>query len=390
MSDQDLEDLRREVARAPDEAAARLRLGVALARAGLRDEAVEALFLARALGAVEAGAHLRALGAPASPWAHALWGDGRRSLMAPVRGPRRGEVVARADVAGLQTWPSIAILEDGTVVLSGQLAFDGRTLAAKGAAPPPPPGGAVAFDGRAARVVGTDRVEVRARDGSLVAEGPLELPAGAGADALVFDGEELVVTFDGARSRSEEERPYGLLWLRLDGRRIVTTARSVGSLSGLSSRVGGPALGPDGRVFVVTAYVYMFNLYSHGLTVWDRGQQAWTASPGDEESELLGGQPPAFTAADRGGGCWVAVDGVLHRYGPDGALRWKQPASSAWWERGLVVDREDVAYTADAAYSDAGEPLFRLDGRPLAIDGFGRLLAVRAEGHAAKELVAIA
>src|SRR5579883_881970 len=131
VSDTDLRELERQTQRTPDDAGAWLALARAQARVGARDEALAGFYLAAALGGdlVETRAGLRALGAAASPWSHPD-GDAGRSRCSPLRGPRRGEIVARAP---LRDGASLIVLaEDGTITVAqpgGPLArFEGRTL----------------------------------------------------------------------------------------------------------------------------------------------------------------------------------------------------------------------------------------------------------------------
>jgi hypothetical protein len=424
VTDRDLRELQRRANAAPEDGAARLDLARAWARAGQRDDAVEACYRARLCGgdAELARELLRSLGAPCSPWSHSDGGDAANTRCAPVRGPRKGEVVASVV---LPSAGPVVIAEDGSVVVGqdgGVMSFlDGRTLAVRDEHDVPGTAMATAED--------------------------MSLGVGPG-ERLLVQLERSTVFELNERRQIRCLREHGSA-----GPLLVTLAGDL-----VDPGIAGPALGVSLRMAVRGNSVACAFLYSDEddprLSVVVRlldgmGREQASAhfpaalrrpvrvldapipialdkvgrahitlgavmDPGDAgatrfHSELLVLSPNATIERTRsipldswesryavqpdGSSCALCRNGLL-RFGPDAAsIATPVPFES---ERGvLITDRDSFAYASSssslAAFDPDGHKLFELPSpsTPVAIDGLNRLLAVRPV-EAGVELIAIA
>lgn len=437
MSDTDLRALERETQRAPDDASAWLARAQGAARVGARDEALDAFYRSAALGgalpAVREG--LRALRAPPTPWGHEF-GDSRRSRCSPLKGPRRGEIVARAP---LPKESSVVIAEDGTILVGqsgGTVArFDGRTLA---------PLRSVPIDGTWAKVwpsagAGLVVATTNGTDSSLyVLEGApaetlkprfiemtgptreLATPVLEGERALVLavaDAATISVhTLDAhfERTRRFDAGSYPID-AAADAERIVlcdASGRNYASLNVLSwsgairsatplefAPREAPVIDALGRILVVTAAGSSGDGSLHHLDALDeKGRTAWRATFLSHEEGFV------RAAATPEGGTWLVTESELLRIETDGHVAWSDDAQTRG--RSAIVDREGCFFGtvfedwrrntgALVAVAPDRTELFRLQTskhyRPVAIDAWGRLLAVHdGATPALGELVAIA
>lgn len=430
MSDAELAALRRRVELAPEDGELRLELAAALLRSGERDEALAALWRARASGALaDAAAPLaRALEAPASPWAHSSGGDVATPGTSRLRGPRRGEIVARAPLEGAQGG-ALVLLGDGTVVVrlfapeERLLALEGRTLAPlgewarlqgwrRGLLALEEGGLAFAADGelvalpaagarRSWPTPGFEHPELLAGPGGrlvllegrrLASLGPdreqeleLELPPSAAVQDATLMGGQLAIAF-------QQEERLELAWVDLHSPSPVLRVAGARLFLGRRGKLVSQLVSAPGRLLLVTAchlgWEWSYTLHEVG----PEGER-WQRHAG--EIEDLGGAPWLHPALGPGGDLWLAGLGQLARHDRGGNEVWSRPIAWGWWSVGLVLDREGAAYAAApgglTAWGPDGAELFRVPGdlRPCAIDARGRLLAVRADSRRLHELVAI-
>ncbi len=444
MSDTDLRELERATQRAPDDGAAWLALAQAAARLGERDRAVEAFYRSAALGGslppVREG--LRALGAPPTPWGHAHHGDTRRSCCSPLRGPRRGEIVARATLG--KGWMTLVIAEDGTVLVghpAGTLSrFEGRSLAPLSTMRLAPEGSVEPSAGAGivlARVSGTRpslfaieettgrRIDVphehaaESRDAppALITERAVLVPSPREASSNFVSVHRsdaalgLINTFDIGREGPE---------VTTDGDRIVFADHEgqgdgrlcIFDMSGalrativLEAFPGGPPV-IDGRGrILVRAWagglpddpeMPGMDVDCHAVLAFERdGRLAWRVDARGIDDVVA----DTDLAPSGDGGLWVKSTVELMRVDADGRVTWRDMDFEGAID---LVDREGCLYTHTysgventgvlSAILPDRSLAFRMEGescRPLAIDAWGRLLALRAE-RATRELVAIA
>jgi hypothetical protein len=419
VTDRDLRELQRRADAAPEDGAARLDLARALARAGQRDDAVEACYRARLFGgdAELARELLRSLGAPCSPWSHSDGGDAANTRCAPVRGPRKGEVVASVV---LPSAGPVVIAEDGSVVVGqdgGVVWFlDGRTLAVREEKDLPgcamgraelleiAAGGdgriVVASAGKTVFEVNEKRVQlVHERADRAPFLHPRFLPSGEEIDTsrIALDrssahavapavGEGLIAC---AFTDDAEGDPPRTVHVRLLER--YDRVRASLQLDAPSNRLISPvaiAIASQGRVYVLLTRVGS----NVGGSVW-QSELALISSHGVVESrQLIGEGLHAQMAVGPPGHCWVLGFEALLRIARDGVLR--LPREGGEWG-GLLVDRYSVAYASSpsslGAYDPDGHKLFELSSpsTPVAIDALNRLLALRPV-DAGVELIAVA
>jgi hypothetical protein len=420
--DLDLQELRRRVGADPADASSWLALALGLERCGSRSEAVETLYRARALGAFEKVCleFLEALGARPSPWTH-VTGDSERTFSAPVRGPRRGEVVARADP--LAEIPEVVVDVDGSVLAAvagevsqldlGLRARWTRRLASLSRTHP-----TVGRDGTFfASGIGTiGMVLFLARDkserGRELTGAPWEgvgLAGGNGVVAYHDPRRGMVLLQLGLAFTLERDCLVegDLFWLwALDAERIVcavddtvvafrtdtfeqTRERRVPT----GTRADGLLLAPGG----VTATSHLVRSSATHLTRWvemldARGDYVWSRNLERQSAPVGFARSPDGTVHVVSGGGYFRFDGT--------GRPTKVPLERTVAGGGVVVDREGVAYlvTRDAssleglvAVAPDGATLWKIAEqlKPVAIDSLGRLLAVRGTADAKVELVAI-
>jgi len=427
MTDTDLRALERATQRAPDDGSAWLARALGAARVGAKEEALEAFYRAAALGAdlVPVREGLRALGAPATPWGHEA-GDSKRTRCSPLRGPRKGEIVARAP---LPKENSVVIAEDGTVLVGqsgGTIArFEGRTLA-------PLPD--VQLDGTWAKVwpsagAGLVVATTSGSDSGLYVvsgtkvrcvevpgpEKKLAEPVIVGGRAVVVseadestlsvhaldaDFERLARFAAGSFAQGVAADSERIVFLDASGRNYATLnvltwsgARRL-ALPLADAPREEPVLDALGRVLLVTEQPGEGDTIHHVSALDVRGETPWRHTFRSHEA----GEVSVVAAKD--GAVYVATETELARIERDGALAW----SDDRWDRGrgALCDRDGVFYgtlrdrerSALVAVAPDRTELFALERpslRPVAIDAWGRLLAVHRDEIPAKgELVAIA
>lgn len=397
--DLDLQALRHEAAREPDLPGPWLSLGAALARAGARDEALEAAYRAGVLGAARADvvALTSSLGARPSPWPE-LDADAQASRRAPVRGPRQGEVVARGPGD-----PSFCALDvDGSILITrsgGVDVHDPRTLEVRERVEGPH-SPCVTDRGVLALVEGAKSYHSVAH---LRGDGPRWSDAGrydyvrptvdrAGRVHVQGHvlGPDLEPLFEHpeppARLRASPFQDVSTVTVAPDLRIAVTWRHyqecGLGLLDAEARLVaarpihaGRPVFDDEGRLLVVgpsserSAPAMLEALGPAGELVWslpvERGALAFHVALGD------------------GGACYFAWGGTLLRV-EDGRVAWRYQERRVVTP--MVVDREGVLYAGviddrDRAWSllalgPDGLPVFTLAGRarPIAIDALGRLI----------------
>lgn len=394
--DQELEACRRTVAHAPEAPAAWLGLAASLNRAGERDEALEALYRAGALGAAAERVRevARGMGVRPSPWPE-IDADCQGSRRSPLRGPRRGEVVARTPGT-----PAFAVLDaDGTLLHphEGITLHAARTLAPLESIPdvhsPTVTSRCTLVHGKLADRTTTLRPLRGAGPTWTGAKGrgdyvrPTEDPAGRvhvhgwvlspelaplHAHPPGCEATSLSVTPD--LRLAVVERAPGLWKSRL--RLFDPEARPVAAFDLVQGHR--PVCGDDGRVLTVLG---------EALTaLGPDGAAAWAVP-------VRRGGLGFHLALAEGGACYFAWGQDLLRV-EAGRVAWRSAAERVVSH--LVVDREGVLYAGTVRDPDGarrliargpdGRLLFELPGRavPLLIDGFGRLLA-----RLDQELVAI-
>jgi hypothetical protein len=418
--DLDLQTLRRAAALEPESASARLALGLGLARAGSRDDAVEALYRARVLGADAAAARaaLRELGAPASPWTH-VDGDAARTRSAPVSGPRKGEPVLRARG---EVPRNVVIDEDGTVLgaTSARLwRYGKKRLDEAGRWGFPDQAGVVApvvgLDGRVlALAQGDQLLRVTSADRSRFEPGPL---GDEKATLVAADSSGLAVSLDVA---------LATFTTALAPRARFALPQI--SRGGFALRAGRAALvvQPNLGVGPVLLRLTVVGLdgnehfgvdFAHWVTEPAFSRAGEVVIVAAESRDMMG--PVSVRRYDREGKLVsrcaldkVLIHGSVLALAPDGAayllhahrlarvevggkLSWQNADSQLDTDGGLVLDRDGWAY-AIGRHRGSGDGLVAVapDGavaffvpdvtRPLAIDAWGRLLALRG-----RELVAI-
>lgn len=401
--DLDLQTLRRAAARDPDLPGPWLSLAAGLSRAGARDEALEAAWRAGALGAAreDVGTLTSSLGARPSPWPE-LDADAQASRRSPLRGPRRGEVVAGGPGA-----PVFCALDaDGAVLITsggGTSVRDGRSLEQREHLPGPH-SACVTARGVLALV---ERAKSYHSLAHLRGGGPEWKDAGhygyvrptvdlAGrvhvrGHVLSPDLEPLLEHPDApAHLRASTFQDVSTVTVAPDLRSAITWRHYQNVVLGL--------LDPEARL--VAARV----LYSGQRPVFDDAGRLLVVGPSTEGArpqpstlEALGptGDVAWSTPVRRGGlghhlaladagACYFAWGDELVRV-VEGRVVWRYTAERVVADP--VVDREGVLYAGvirDAdktwwlvAVGPDGQRLFALPGRatPIAIDAFGRLLA---------------
>jgi hypothetical protein len=418
VTDRDLRELQRSADAAPEDGAARLDLARALARAGQRDDAVEACYRARLFGgdAELARELLRSLGAPCSPWSHRD-GDAANTRCAPVRGARKGEVVASVV---LPSAGPVVITEDGSVVVGqdgGVVSFlDGRTLAVREEQDLPgcamgraelleiAAGGdgriVVASAGKTVFEVNEKRVQlVRERADAAPFLHPRFLPSGVMIDTsrvaldrssahavapAVAEGLIACAFTDGG---DEDSRTVQLRLLERYDR-----VRASLQLDAPSNRLISPvaiAIASQGHVYALLTHIGG----NVGGSVW-QSELALISSDGVVESRrLIGEGLHVQMAVGHPELCWVLGFEALLRIARDGGVL-RLPRVGGEWG-GLLVDRNSVAYASSPSSLEAFDPdghkLFELPSpsTPVAIDALNRLLALRPV-EAGVEMIAIA
>ncbi|HZU97108.1 MAG TPA: hypothetical protein VFF73_10465 [Planctomycetota bacterium] len=433
MSDTDLRELERQTQRTPDDAGAWLALARAQARVGARDEALAGFYLAAALGGdlVETRAGLRALGAAASPWSHPD-GDAGRSRCSPLRGPRRGEIVARAP---LRDGASLIVLaEDGTITVAqpgGPLArFEGRTLSPlptvelgpsreswwprAHAFPAAVAGGLVAVHDSHLHFLSRERIV------------SLELgePARHLYDPIAVGDRVAILTED--RNRVDP---------RVSVRTLPNLEESGSFRIGSSWHVLAAdseviTVGEEGRTGERFVRLYDWTGSERGVASFDglltdlrltgerligvaaravedpvQGVYGWEVSASDRRPaplwkvrvETRGREPEVATTID--GGCRVLLSGERLRIAADGHVVWRAEGPPSIEP---ICDREGVLYCVEEgdpsllrAFDPDGRELFHLSHavhafRPCAIDAWSRLIAVFTHDSLQGEIVAIA
>ena len=420
MSDADLRQLERDTERAPLEPRVWLAHAQAALRAGARDDAVASFHRAAALGGdlTETRRGLRALGAPPTPWGHPF-GDSRRTRCSPLRGPRKGEVVARAKPS-FGCW-GFALAEDGTVHCCGDARGMGARLEGRTLASLPDLVGA-----RSVEAAAGEGIVVLRRDDApsvpelrVIREGQVETIGSPGepefANEPVIEGESLIVrrvredgsAFCEVRATSSprvvkrvlEDIPF-YSHLATSPEEIVVASMgdrpSLTSLSWTGERrerfplagwlESGPVIDALGRILTV---------------VLENGEWLLAACEGRTESwrhvsarGTSGRRGFASIAATPDGGVWLKTEAKLTRLDRDGSVRWS--GTGGWGVP--VADREGVVYSHQAPNEDErslearapdGSLIFSIPGNyyPHAIDAWGRLLATDSAGHC--EVIAV-
>lgn len=414
--DLDLQELRRAAASEPESGTAWLALAHGLSRAGAAGDAVESYFRARALGAdaKPCTVGLASLGARPSPWTHDA-GDSQRSFSAPVRGPRRGEIVAREGGPSRKRPPVVVVDADGSLVVAhenqverlgrwlARLPLPPATLAPEGMRVVP----AVSDAGVVCLAAGPGRTRLffeREPGRGLELPGlPWEQgsPAVAGPRIVlgwfqVPDMKFLVDVFDGALAR--------VGGVELPCRRWGAWAASEQGIAIVVDEwIRG--LGLDGSVrFSRPAASWIDGLALSGeRTVWSELRQSsrdvstrWVQALDAKGDYVWGKNVEGHEAPGR---LAVSPDGTVHVASRDGLVRFASDGKElprgprTLPGTGLVADREGVAFVEVEGEGEArgrlGLAAIAPDGarlwfvpetlHPVALDGLGRLLALTDE-----------
>ncbi len=437
--DEGLGELKRRVLPSPESGRDRVNLALALARSGVRREAVEAYYKARVLGAEadEVRRGLRALGVPASP-GYCI----RAGTPSPCRGPRRGVVVARATLP-VQT--QITLDEDGALFGVRDcelLSFELRTLEHLGTVSLPNGARSVIRAPRGLILAGPD-FHVRDDGGAVrslaleqespMAEGPISPYSGASSRETyrtpIVDAEgRTIVTTTFGRVQVLDRDLRRIAEFRAGPRisRCIASPRALwfivrephpGEPDGYVGRASVRAFDLDARCLVdvqlerpgrlqdVDAFLSVDDLgAAHVLTVSPSSQSAHLrvfADDGRLRADLalpLASPVRAFVARDEE--CWIDSDSTLARLERGEAVWTSAALPLERWRRDMcprrsIVDREGAAYMgADrgiVAIDPSGATLFEVAEPafvPLVIDPWARVLAMKI-GALTRELVAI-